>query len=81
VFAPLFAILFVDFYIFGKRNISAAIDVPNLILWAAGFVLYRALMSYSFVLGVTFPVILVIGAASFCVNKKRVRKHLQETLT
>ena len=69
VFAPLFSILLVDFFIFKRRDIGDAFNVKNFILWLVGFALYRTMMSYSFVLGVTFPVMLVISAACFVVNK------------
>jgi len=69
VFAPLFSILLVDFFIFKRRDIGDAFNVKNFILWLVGFALYRTMMSYSFVLGVTFPVMLVISVACFVVNK------------
>ncbi|MDR1124912.1 MAG: putative hydroxymethylpyrimidine transporter CytX [Deltaproteobacteria bacterium] len=69
VFAPLFAILLVDFFVFKRRDIGRSLNVKNLALWAIGFVIYRALMSYSIVLGMTFPVMLIIGLLCFAVNK------------
>lgn len=69
VFAPIFAILFVDFYIFGKNNIATEINIKNIIMWLVGFVIYRFLMSYSFFIGTTLPVMLIIGIICFVVNK------------
>ena len=65
VFAPLFAILLVDFFIFGRRDVSALFHVRNMLLWLAGFVAYRLLLSWSLVLGTTFPV--MCGIALLCV--------------
>lgn len=69
VFAPLFAILLVEFFIFGRRGIQDKINIKNLALWLLGFCLYRALMPYNSVLGITFPVMLSVGALTFVLNK------------
>ena len=69
VFAPLFAVLLVDVYIFGKRDINYAINWKNSALWLVGFIMYRVLMEYDFVIGMTFPVMLIIGGVCFLVNK------------
>ncbi|MDR0827725.1 MAG: putative hydroxymethylpyrimidine transporter CytX [Desulfovibrio sp.] len=69
VFAPLFAILFVDFYIFGKRATDYALDRGNMLLWLGGFIFYRLLLPYNSALGVTAPVMLLIGAAAFICNR------------
>jgi putative hydroxymethylpyrimidine transporter CytX len=69
VFAPLFAVLLVDVYLFGRSATDDPINVKNLIIWLAGFILYRALMEHDFVIGMTFPVMLIIGAICFVVNK------------
>jgi len=68
VFAPLFAVLLIDVYLFGRRDIDYAINVKNLVLWLAGFIMYRALLEYDFMLGVTFPVMLIVGGFCFMVN-------------
>ena len=69
VFSPLFAVLLVDVYVFGQRDINYEINFKNLALWLAGFIIYRALMNYDFVIGITFPVMLTIGGICFLVNK------------
>ena len=68
VFAPLFAILLVDFFVFKRRDINYAISIKSLILWLIGFIIYRAFMSHSIVLGMTFPVMVIIGTLCFVVN-------------
>jgi putative hydroxymethylpyrimidine transporter CytX len=68
VFSPLFAVLLIDVYLFGRRDINYAINCKNLLLWLAGFIMYRTLMGYDFILGVTFPVMFIIGGFCFAVN-------------
>jgi putative hydroxymethylpyrimidine transporter CytX len=81
VFAPFFAILLVDYYIFGKRSIDAKclINWKNIIIWVIGFVIYRLLMSYNSVIGITVPVMLIIGAICFVVNKIEISLSQKKT--
>jgi len=55
-FAPLFAILFSEYYFFGKKDASSNINIKNIILWAIGFAGYRFLMPYATFTGITLPV-------------------------
>ncbi len=68
VFAPLFAILLVDFFVFRRRDIGQSLNMPNLLLWLAGFIAYRLLLSTSLVLGTTFPVMCIIALACLIMN-------------
>lgn len=68
VFAPLFAILLVDFFLFRRRDIGQSLNVPNLLLWLAGFIVYRLLLSTSIFLGTTFPVMCIIALACVLMN-------------
>lgn len=68
VFAPLFAILLVDFFVFKRRDIGQSLNVPNLLLWLAGFIVYRLLLSTSIFLGTTFPVMCIIALACLIMN-------------
>jgi putative hydroxymethylpyrimidine transporter CytX len=68
VFAPLFAILLVDVYLLGRRDIDYAVNFRNLTLWLIGFIVYRVLMGYELIIGITFPVMLGIGCLCFVVN-------------
>lgn len=74
VFAPLFAILFVDYFLLYKTDIdnSYSHNVRNMILWAIGFIVYRLLMPYNFIIGITLPVMLIIGVICFVINKRKV---------
>lgn len=67
-FSPLFAILFVDYYIFKRKDISAAYNIKNSVLWLVGFILYRLVLSVDFVLGITLPVMIVIAVLTYIVN-------------
>jgi len=62
-FAPLFAILFVDYYFAGKREVKAESlwNVKNIVLWVVGFTAYRLLMPYTTFVGITLPVMAGIG--------------------
>ena len=78
VFSPLFAILFVDYYIFKKEDISDTYNIKNSILWVIGFILYRLVLSIEFVLGITLPVMVVIALLTYIVNVIFVRKKATE---
>lgn len=74
VFAPLFAILFVDYFLLHKTDIDTSYshNVRNMILWVIGFIVYRLLMPYNFIIGITLPVMVIIGAICFIINKRKV---------
>ena len=44
VFAPMIAIQIADFFILKQNKESSAFNVQNLIIWLAGFIIYRLLM-------------------------------------
>ena len=48
VFAPMAAILIVDFFILHSDSSNKPFNITNLILWALGFVLYRISLSWDF---------------------------------
>lgn len=56
VFAPMIAIQIADFFILKRADsLSDAIDVPNIVIWGVGFVLYRYLMGVDIPVGNTLP--------------------------
>ncbi|MCL1796743.1 MAG: putative hydroxymethylpyrimidine transporter CytX [Eggerthellaceae bacterium] len=67
-FAPMIAILVVDFFILKNDASTRSVNVANLLLWVGGFVLYRFSMSWDFVLGNTLPVMVIVGLASVVVH-------------
>jgi len=77
VFAPMVAILITDYFILRKNYAGTDLSSTNLVLWIAGFIIYRQFMSIDTVLGSTLPVMLVISILSIIVNggKKYVQGH------
>ena len=69
-FAPIFAILFADYYVAGRRSAEPErlINVKNVVLWVAGFVGYRLLTPYATFVGITLPVMAAIGTISIALN-------------
>jgi len=53
VFAPMIAILIADFFVVKKDSSEKKIDLAKIIIWIAGFILYRLLMRVDFILGCT----------------------------
>lgn len=68
VFAPMTAILITDFFILKKDCSKDVINVLNLVLWAAGFAIYRMFMSIDTVVGSTFPVMVIISILCILIN-------------
>jgi putative hydroxymethylpyrimidine transporter CytX len=68
VFAPLFAVLFTEYFIIGKREENqqfSKINFPAIIVWAFGVVLYYKLLKFDFILGTTVPVMLITSAVYY----------------
>ena len=55
VFAPMIAIQIADHFLLKRNTDHRAADVRNLVIWAAGFALYRALMNADLPVGNTLP--------------------------
>lgn len=74
VFAPLFAILFMDYFVFHiTKKDGRLLNVKNFVLWVLGFCIYRILMNFDIPLGSTLPVMLIMaGICLLChgVEKK-----------
>lgn len=69
VFAPMAAIVCVDSLAFDGDSSSKVANVPNLILWIAGFALYRVSLGWALPCGNTLPVIMIIALATYIVQK------------
>ena len=69
VFAPMIAIQIADFFILKQNRETSACNVCNLIIWFAGFVLYRLLMRVNLIVGNTLPDMLITMALCVMVNK------------
>jgi putative hydroxymethylpyrimidine transporter CytX len=68
VFAPMIAILITDFFILKKDHSGQAFNSTNLILWLAGFVIYRLFLSVDTILGSTLPVMVIVGSLSIAIE-------------
>ena len=72
VFAPMIAIQIADFFILKQNKESSAFNVQNLIIWLAGFIIYRVLMNIDIIVGSTLAdVVLTI---IICIVVKLIRK-------
>ncbi len=74
VFAPMIAILLVDFFLLKKDRLAQNISPGNLLVWLAGFVIYRLFLQGGLpgviaMLGITLPVMLITMILSLTVNK------------
>ena len=69
VFAPMIAIQIADFFILHRDKREDSFDWRNLIIWAAGFILYRALMHIDFPVGNTLPDMVITSAICVIVEK------------
>jgi putative hydroxymethylpyrimidine transporter CytX len=68
VFAPMIAILITDFFILKKDHYKEAVNVPNLLIWAGGFIVYRLLLAVDTPVGVTLPVMILTGLLCLAVQ-------------
>ena len=71
VFAPMIAIQIADFFILKQNRETNAFHIGNLILWFAGFTVYRLLMRTDILVGNTLPDMLITIALCVAVGKMR----------
>lgn len=69
VFAPMIAVQITDYYILKNDGSEDKFNIINLAVWVVGFILYRLSMSIDFILGNTFPVMIITGILCFAANK------------
>ena len=69
VFAPMIAIQIADFFILHRDKREDSFDWRNLNIWAAGFILYRALMHIDLPVGNTLPDMVITSAICVIVEK------------
>lgn len=55
VFAPMIAIQIADFFLLKQNRENSAFSVQNLLIWLAGFIIYRLLMHVDILVGSTLP--------------------------
>ncbi|MFV0440017.1 MAG: putative hydroxymethylpyrimidine transporter CytX [Lachnospirales bacterium] len=69
VFAPMIAILITDYFIIKKDSSEKNVDYINLLIWIAGFILYRIFMNFNTPIGYTFPVMIIISVITILANQ------------
>lgn len=55
VFAPMIAIQIADFFLLKRDSSRDRANIPNLLVWAVGFAIYRILMHIDMPVGNTLP--------------------------
>ena len=71
VFAPMIAIQMADSFILKQNKETSTLDICNLLVWFAGFVIYRLLMKVDMIVGNTLPDMLITIALCVAVSKLR----------
>lgn len=69
VFAPMIAILIVDFFLIKKDVSHKSADWVTLAMWLAGFIIYRILMHIDIPIGNTLPDMLITAVLYLIANK------------
>ena len=59
VFAPMIAIQIADFFLLKQDTSSNIINIPNMVIWLIGFIVYRILMNIDISVGNTLPDMLI----------------------
>ncbi len=69
VFAPMVAIQIADYYILKKPATRLEVNIRNLLIWLAGFVIYRILMHVDTPVGNTLPDMLITMALCLATSR------------
>jgi putative hydroxymethylpyrimidine transporter CytX len=70
VFAPMTALLVTDYYILKADRSETRASWRNLLLWAAGFAVYRLMMGFDTPIGSSFPSMAATALLSVVFNRK-----------
>lgn len=77
VFAPMTAILIADFFIMRKDHSTDSFCTENLVIWLAGFLIYRFLMRVDIPVGNTLPDMVI--TILICITAEKVKKSAGNT--
>lgn len=69
IFAPMIAVMIADFYILKNDKHKTPFNVSNLVVWLAGFALYRYLMTKDIICGGTIPDMIVTILLTIIIGK------------
>lgn len=61
VFAPMIAILITDFFVLKKDSSGSSVNTRNIVIWCAGFALYRISMTLDTPIGNTLPIMVIVS--------------------
>ena len=75
VFAPMIAVQIADYFLLKRDRFAVAADSRNLVIWLAGFIVYRLLMGVDTPVGYTLPDMLL--TVLLCVIAEKVRPTAQ----
>ena len=75
VFAPMIAVQIADYFILKQDHFEEKCSVRSMLVWAAGFVLYRLLMKVDLPLGNTLPDMLITTALAVLAGKLAAGKN------
>ena len=68
VFAPMIAVIIANYFVLKRDDMATSFNWPNLVIWVCGFILYRQFMVIDTPLGSTFPVMIIVFAATCAVG-------------
>lgn len=75
IFAPMTAVMIVNFFILRKDSEDRKFDWVSLLVWLVGFVLYRILMRIDTPVGNTLPDMLVTGLIAWIAGRTAAKKR------
>ena len=78
VFAPMVAVQLTDYFLTGRRYEQEAFCSHNLLLWLAGFAVYRLLMTVDLPVGSTLPAMLITMLLCLALNALRSKESPKE---
>lgn len=74
VFAPMIAILLADFFVVKVDSSEKKLDVMKILIWVAGFILYRILMKFDLITGNTVPNMIITFVITVIAGKIKSKK-------
>ena len=75
VFAPMISVQIADQFIVGHKKTDTRVDGVASVAWILGFVIYRVLMNYDFVVGYTIPNMLITVFITVILRKSTLKAH------
>lgn len=67
-FTPMVGILLTEYYLLKHKDVRQTINGINFIIWCIGFVIYRIVLGFTPITGITLPVVLFIAVLTYVVH-------------